>query len=629
MKSLLAPLRWLAWFLFANFVLRIWMWWYEKPSGVFADTAEVSQAMVIGLINDSMLFLALFGLLIITALIKPIVARLFLAISILLWILFVIVDVFFWIDFDGRADRLVFHYLAYPVEVLVFLEDQFALSLLILPLLFVVYLIHRQFLPGLKGLQQSIESTTGVWATAAVCLVGGLVQWQLQPMMPWPSRHLNDLGSNGMQKVLYASLIDETQWEGVYAKPSPADRASVTRPGPAANTPSGISSSAKHVLLIIEESLAGPNWWNLQRRAQYMPHFDRWRKKGIYLNHVMATGTRTTRGVEAILHGLPPLPGIALNQRDGYEKLSSLPRELQNAGFETSFVYGGWPGFSNFKPYWSNIGFNTVYTRDDFSNKWFETSWGVADEILFERVLAEMDEKTQTHERVFVSTLTVSNHRPYDFPKGRIQYPADERKQEYAVAYADWALGQFLDMAEQKPWFKDTLIVITPDHGPNPEGDSLIPIDSYRLPAIMLVPGHSPSERRGVGSLMDVPMTIVRTLGLPNTESFIGRNLLAENVSGVAPVEHDYLMGLYDGHSLTVLRRNERLAAWQRGSHGELEPAEPQQEMSQAALSLFRYTHERYVQPDAAMQPDSQLSAVLPIYSLQYLLSPSATRTQH
>ncbi len=628
MKSLQAPLRCLVWFLFANLLLRVWMWWYEKPSGVFKEIAEVMQAMVIGLINDSMLFLALFALLVLTALLRPIAARLFLAIGILLWILFVIVDVFFWIDFDGRADRLVFHYLAYPVEVLVFLEDQFALSLLILPLLLLVYLIYRQLLPGLNSLQQSIASSSGVWATAAVFLLGGLIQWQLQPFTPWPSRHLNDLGSNGMQKVLHASLIDETQWEGVYASPATADRDSLKIPELANKSNSGSTAPVKHVLLIIEESLAGPNWWDEQRRAQYMPHFDRWRKKGVYLSHLMATGTRTTRGVEAILHGVPPLPGIALNQRDGYEKLSSLPRELQNAGFETSFVYGGWPGFSNFKPYWSNIGFDTVYTRDDFSNKWFETSWGVADEILFDRVLAEMDAKTQAHDRVFVSTLTVSNHRPYDFPVGRIEYPANERKQEYAVAYADWALGQFLDKAEKRPWFKDTLIVITPDHGPNPEGDSLIPIDSYRLPAIMLVPGQSPSERQGVGSLMDIPMTVVSTLGLKNTEGFIGRNLLAKNVSGVAPVEHDYLLGLYDGHSLTVLRRNEQVAAWQRGSHGELVPAQPQQEMSRAALSLFRYAHERYVEPNTGVPREAQLSAVLPVYSLQYLLSPSATRTQ-
>ncbi|MFK7731113.1 MAG: LTA synthase family protein [Pseudomonadales bacterium] len=629
MKRLQAPLRWLLAFLFANLLLRVWMWWYEKPSGVFKEIAEVVQAMAIGLINDSMLFIVFLAALVLTALIKPVLARLLLAISILLWILFVIVDVFFWIDFDGRADRLVFHYLAFPVEVLVFLEDQFALSLLILPLLLLVYLVYRQMLPSLKALQTTIAPSKGAWAVSAICVLGGLIQWQLEPLMPWPSRHLNDLGSNGMQKVFHAGLIDETQWEGVYASPASTARHSLTEVAVTRHSNAGKTAPAKHVLLIIEESLAGPNWWNEQRRARYMPHFDRWRKKGIYLSHVMATGTRTTRGVEAILHGVPPLPGIALNQRDGFEKLSSLPRELQNAGFKTSFVYGGWPGFSNFKPYWSNIGFDTVYTRDDFSDKWFETSWGVADEILFDRVLTEMDEKTQAHERVFVSTLTVSNHRPYDFPDERIEYPADERKQEYAVAYADWALGQFLDKAQQKPWFKDTLIIITPDHGPNPQGDSLIPIDSYRLPAIMLVPGLSPSERQGVGSLMDIPMTVVSTLGLQNTEGFIGRNLLEENVSGVAPVEHDYLLGLYDGHSLTVLRRNERVAAWQRGLHGELVPAQPQEQMSNAALSLFRYAHERYIEPNTNTQHEAQLSTVLPVYSLQYLLSPSATRTQH
>lgn len=34
---------------------------------------------------------------------------------------------------------------------------------------------------------------------------------------------------------------------------------------------------------------------------------------------------------------------------------------------------------------------------------------------------------------------------------------------------------------------------------------------------------------------------------------------------------------------------------WVRGSQGDFIPASPQPEMSQAAISLFRYAHERYV----------------------------------
>ena len=140
--------------------------------------------------------------------------------------------------------------------------------------------------------------------------------------------------------------------------------------------------------------------------------------------------------MEALLHGYPPLPGIAVTQRDGFERLPSLPRHLADNGFATHFVYGGWPTFSNFSNYWQAIGFESVLSKYDFSDRWFETSWGVADEILFDRVLQVMDEATQSTERVFLYTLTVTHHRPFDFPAGRIEFSADERKREHAMAYA-------------------------------------------------------------------------------------------------------------------------------------------------------------------------------------------------
>lgn len=601
--------RWLSYFLLLHFLLRIWMWYYERDSAALADHADVLIALVTGIANDSIIFFLLLSLVVCTLLVHRLVGQLMLAVLILLAVLFVILDVFFWIDFDGRADRLVFHYLAYPVEVLVFLEDQFTLSLLILPLLLLVYLLYRLFMPGMTAIR--IQLTERPWlALVAPCCLALWWVWHA-PIMPWPSRHLNDLGSNGMQKVLHASRVDETRWEGVFTnaqKPRPKVKAQLHYN--AASHP--LDPIPKHVLLIIEESLAGPNWWDEERRAKYMPNFDRWRKKGVYLSRLMATGTRTTRGVEAMLHGLPPLPGIALNQRQGFEKLSSLPRTLKQNGFETTFVYGGWPGFSNFKAYWSAIGFDTVITRDNFAAESFATSWGVADEILFDRVLEEMHARTKSNERVFLSTLTVTNHRPYDFPEGRIDFPADQRKQEYAVAYADWALGRFLDTASQQSWFKDTLIIVAPDHGPNPEGDLLIPIESFRLPGIVLAPGLTAGERDGVGSLMDIPKTVLSSLGLDDTEAFLGRNLLAEHVSGAAPVEYDYLLGLYDGVSLTVLRRDQSSITWRRDHSGQFVASAIDIEQTQLTAGLFRMAHKRYVESNTILPTVIGAGAAMP-----------------
>lgn len=587
-------LRWLLLFLAVQAVLRGWMYWYAAGSDLVLSGFDLAAVFTIGAFNDAMLFALLAALLILAALPARVTARPALFITLLLIVLLIIVDIFFWIDFDGRADRLVFHYLAYPIEVLSFLEDQFALSLLIVPLVLLVYIGFRALRPELDLLAHHITQQRLAATGFSAVVLAGLITLQLQPLMPWQSRYTNDLGANGMQKVLHASLVDAGAWDGVFPTAAKFDRqarASVhyDQPLQAAAPP------PKHVLLVIEESFAGPNWWDKKRRAKYMPNFDRWRKKGVYLNHLMATGTRTTRGVEALLHGVPPLPGIALNQREGFSRLPSLPRALKAVGFDTVFVYGGWPGFSNFKNYWSGVGFDTVLTRDNFENKQFETSWGVADEVLFERVLNEMDTRTATSDRVFLSTLTVSNHRPYDFPAGRIPYPSDQRKQEFAVAYADWALGQFLQAAEKKSWFKDTLIVIVPDHGPNPAGDTLIPVESYRLPGIVLIPGLAPTVRKGVGSLMDLPTTIMHQLCLPPVEGFMGRNLLAENISGVAPVEYDYMLGLYDGDSLTVLRRDQSILAWRKNGNGDFEAAKPNSERSSLTTALFRSAYDQYL----------------------------------
>ena len=51
---------------------------------------------------------------------------------------------------------------------------------------------------------------------------------------------------------------------------------------------------------------------------------------------------------------------------------------------------------------------------------------------LFDRLLREMDSLTAEHSKVFLATLTVSHHRPFDFPEGVVPFPAEERRSEYA-----------------------------------------------------------------------------------------------------------------------------------------------------------------------------------------------------
>lgn len=355
-----------------------------------------------------------------------------------------------------------------------------------------------------------------------------------------------------------------------------------------------VATTPHHVVLVVEESFAGEAWWDGELRARYMPNFDALRARGVYFDRLYSSGTRTTRGLEGILHGVPPLPGIALNQRAGVERLPSLPRAFARAGFETVFVYGGWPGFSGFARYWRAIGYRHVLTRDDFERAGFETSWGVADEVLFERVLAEMDRRTANGDRVFLSTLTVSNHRPFDFPPGRVPYPPDDRRLEYAIAYADWALRDFMTKAANRSWFADTLFVVLPDHGPSPRGGGPIPIGTFRVPGLLLWPnGLAARTDDTVASLVDVPATVAVLAGIAGTEPFAGRDLLADAQPACAgaPVEYDYRLGWLTARGLTVLERNGPPAAFVRDRAGVWQPAPLAADDVRCTISAFESAH--------------------------------------
>lgn len=106
-----------------------------------------------------------------------------------------------------------------------------------------------------------------------------------------------------------------------------------------------------------------------------------------------------------------------------------------------------------------------VVDRTDFKKESiaFENVWGVADESLFDNALTVLDKGSQEKTPFFAHIMTTSNHRPFSYPDGRIDIPSPGGR-DGAVKYTDYAIGEFIDKASKKPWFKDTLFVIVADH---------------------------------------------------------------------------------------------------------------------------------------------------------------------
>ena len=569
-------------------VVRLAMAWLT-PDGSFVAAPSAGawlQTFLFGAVSDVQAFCLIGGWLSLGFLFGRRFAAWWLALTMAAVALVALGEVFHWTEFYARLGITAVRYGRHVQEVVTFLQEQVGLIFYLMPLALVGWAAARWFgrwLPGAFGRRERLGFLAMLAVAWLVVLNDGGYRGPVRP-----ERSLNHLASNGWLDMLHALRFDQGEWEDAYwqpAQPMPPAVAAAAGAAPAAGF--------KHLVLVIAESFSGEAWWNLEQRAQYAPQLSAIAKQGIYFDRVYATGTHTVRGMEAILHGYPPLPGLSTTQRTGFERLPSLPRVLSRAGFHTAFVYGGWPNFTDFFDYWRGIGFEAMLSRYDFPDRWFETSWGVADEILFDRVLLEMDRRTARHDRVMLSTLTVTNHHPFDFPDGRVPFPSDQRRQDYALAYADWALGRFVREAERRPWFADTLLVVAADHGPLRPGPTLVPANNFRTPLVLYNPARLQSQTvEFMGSTMNLPVTLLSLLGVRATEPFYGRSLLSGE-DQLAPAEEDYHVAVLGRRHQTVLAHGGGLHGWRYDGEA-LVLDQPDMAQARQAAALFGDAHRRF-----------------------------------
>jgi arylsulfatase A-like enzyme len=154
--------------------------------------------------------------------------------------------------------------------------------------------------------------------------------------------------------------------------------------------------------------------------------------------------------------------------------------------------------------------------------------------------------------------MSVSNHKPYTYPPGRIPedplHPRPTRAK--AVKYSDWCLGQFFAAAKKEAFWTNTIFVVVADHGARVYGSQSIPIFSYEIPLVILGPAvvKSPTRIGQLGCSLDVAPTVLGLLGRPYDTLFFGRDLLKEEpTEGRVFINHNRDIGVMEHDRLVVL----------------------------------------------------------------------------
>jgi phosphoglycerol transferase MdoB-like AlkP superfamily enzyme len=252
------------------------------------------------------------------------------------------------------------------------------------------------------------------------------------------------------------------------------------------------------------------------------PNLDALARDSLLFTDLWATGTRTVRGLEALSLSVPPTPGESIVKRDHNENLFSLGEVFRSKGYETQFLYGGYGAFDDMNHFFGRNGYE-VHDRTEIPDAAIHHAniWGVADEDLYTMALHRFDAAHAGGKPFFAHVMTTSNPRPYTFPAGRGPWP--QGKRESAVAYTDWAIGDFLRRARTHPWFRDTLFVITADHCASSSGIAALPAFRYRIPMWIYAPRHVAAGRyTRMTSQIDVAPTVLGLLGMDYDSRFYG-----------------------------------------------------------------------------------------------------------
>ncbi|HJQ97082.1 MAG TPA: LTA synthase family protein [Candidatus Polarisedimenticolaceae bacterium] len=487
------------------------------------------------------------------------------------------VEWFYFDEFDARFNHIALDYIRHPGEVIGNIWESYNVVLV------VAAAIATGALAGWAGVRftrgTSFHPRPARERLGALGLVGAVtaacaVALALLPGEVSHDRILSEIGQNGIDRLVHAFRTGRLEYD-LYYKSLPKALARRRAAGVLGFPPVSASeaeSAAYHliregstssnprpwdVVVIVEESFGSEFVGVLGHpERKTTPGFDRWSREGLLLTNLTSTGTRTVRGLEGTLCSLVPLPGEAVLKRKNPGAVATLASVFRRAGYDTAFVYGGWGRFDGMKPFFPDNGFDEFIERDAYPKDAFSTIWGVADEWILGQVLERQKRAAKEGRRLFLTALTVSNHRPFDVPERGTAWPARMRTRETGVAYADWALADYLDKAKAAGLLDHTLVLVEGDHGARVYGAEEIPAASYRIPGLFLVPDAAWHGKRltRVCSQIDLAPTLLALLGRPVPAPFLGADVtrLPED-GGRAFLQHNRDVGLLTDRAMVVL----------------------------------------------------------------------------
>ncbi|HJV91794.1 MAG TPA: LTA synthase family protein [Holophagaceae bacterium] len=261
------------------------------------------------------------------------------------------------------------------------------------------------------------------------------------------------------------------------------------------------------------------------------PNFDRLAAQGLRFPHFHAAGQRSIYAIQALLSGVPVLPGLPqLGAGLEASNVLQLGHAAMNHGYRTLFVKSSKRRSFRVDAIARSAGFQEYYGAEDMpllldyrDPQAAHFGWDYETLMFLKKKLDERPGPTLGF------AFTGTTHIPYPDlgPRHQVHPHAVDSEAGFlnTLHYADWALGEFFKAAEREPWFDRTIFVLTADTtlGLFQDGGFR---ERYEIPLLIYAPKLlEPGVVSTIGSQLDLLPTLYDLLGFADPFSAVGDSL--------------------------------------------------------------------------------------------------------
>ncbi len=501
-------------------------------------------------------------------------------------------EFFFWNEFGVKYNFIAVNYLVYTNEVIGNIMQSYPVIPIFTSLFLISGTITYFIVKRSKNYIEFIPSfTEKIKISGLYFVILGLSLTTIPYLATKENSQnifTNELQSNGVYKFYLAFIHSELDYFKFYKTiPSQEAYATLKEQIPGITDESTLrqiigngQENHKNVVLITIESYSADFMKAYGNENAITPFLDDLATQSLQFTNLYAVGNRTVRGLEAVTLCFPPTAGESVVKRKDNKNKFSTGSIFQQKGYNVKYLYGGDAFFDNMEDFFSGNGYAIVDKKTLSPNEiTFANVWGVCDEDMANKAITVMNAEAKTGKPFFNHWMTVSNHRPFTYPNNKIDIPGDAKSRDGGVKYTDYALKQFFVMAKKQSWFKNTVFVIVADHCASSAGKTELPLDKYRIPALVYSPGFiAPQKYNQLMSQIDVIPTVMGLLNFNYQSKFYGQDVLQSDYKPRALIATYQDLGLIKDNVLTIIS--------------------PKQQVKQFQLSL---------KPDQKMAPEFQL----------------------